>query len=84
MTSMPAIVQHAAHNDVKPSMKGRNSFARSIVLLYGVAEIFGEANDESHLVALVVGVNRCRVTTTLINRDLLREFMRTNCSVQEG
>ena len=49
-----------------------------MVLLHEVIEIFRVADDNSRLVNLVVVRDRCRVATTLIDGDLLRQSLSAN------
>ena len=58
-------------------------FDRSMVLFHDVVKILALSNRDSRLVDLIVVINRCRVAPTLINRDLFRQPLRTNSSVQE-
>ena len=49
-----------------------------MILLHEVIEIFRVADDNSRLVNLVVVRDRCRVATTLIDGDLLRQSLSAN------
>ena len=42
-----------------------------MIPFYNIIEIFGLANDNRSLVGLVVPLNRCGVTATLVDRDFL-------------
>jgi len=53
-------------------------FHRPMVLFHDVVEILGVANDDSRLVGPVVVLNRGRIRTTLINRDLLGQLLVPN------
>jgi hypothetical protein len=55
-----------------------------MVLLYKVVEILALPDYDRCLVTLSVVGNRCCVTATLINRDLLRKPLRANSLMQEA
>src|SRR5215831_6524261 len=57
---------------------------RSMVLLDKIIKILRLSDDDGGLVSAVIMCDRCRVTATLINRDLLREPMSTHRLVQKG
>ena len=68
---MPSEGLEAEHETSDP-------FHGAMVLLHEVIEIFRVADDNSRLVNLVVVRDRCRVATTLIDGDLLRQSLSAN------
>ena len=58
-------------------------FHGAMVLLHEIIEILGVANDDSRLVRLIVVRYCCRVRTTFIDGDFLREPLGANGLAQE-
>ena len=63
---------------LEPQHRPRESFHCSMVLLHDIIEILTVADNDGRLLSCIVVRNRCRVRTTLIDRDFLWQSLGTD------